>query len=361
MLNYSSDLNVALHIENRTPTVSVLMPCLNESKYLRGCLESLLLNDYKGQFEITVIDGGSTDGTREIIRKFCVSDRRVKVLENPRRTAPTALNLAIPEASGEVIVRVDAHALYPTNYISRCVSALLESGAANVGGVWRIAPGIPTKLGWTIAKVQANRFGVGNAAYRLANLTERRWVDTVPFLCCRKTLFEEIGYFNAELTRTQDIEFNRRIRNAGGGILLCPEIEITYFARAELGSMARHAWKTGLWIILPFLYSDVVPISWRHLMPLLFLSSLILTGLAGIFTSTALALFGVIVVAYASCALLASIEIAAHEKDFAYVLLAPFVFVTFHISYGLGSLWGVWRLVAEMCRNRRLVPRGARA
>jgi glycosyltransferase involved in cell wall biosynthesis len=359
MLHYNSDPNVALDVENGTPSVSVLMPCLNESKYLRGCLESLLLNDYRGQFEITVIDGGSTDGTLEIIHKFCASDRRVKMLANPRRTAPTALNLAIPQASGEVIVRVDAHALYPTNYISRCVTALLESGAANVGGVWRIVPGLPTKLGWTVAKVQANRFGVGNAAYRLGNLTERRWVDTVPFLCCRKTLFGEIGYFNPELTRTQDIEFNRRIRNAGGGILLCPEIEITYFARAELGSMARHAWKTGLWIILPFLYSDVVPISWRHLMPLIFLTSLIVTGLASIFTSTALVLFGVIIAAYASCALLASIQIAVREKDFAYVLWAPLVFATFHISYGLGSLWGVWRLAAEMYRTRKLVPRGA--
>ena len=359
MLTYNPDPNAILDIEIGTPAVSVLMPCLNESKYLRGCLESLLNNDYLGQFEITVIDGGSTDGTLEIIREFCASDRRVKMLANPRRTAPTALNLAIPQASGEVIVRVDAHALYPTNYISRCVKALLESGAANVGGVWRIVPGLPTKLGWTVAKVQANRFGVGNAAYRLATLTERRWVDTVPFLCCRKALFDEVGYFNEGLTRSQDIEFNRRIRNAGGGILLCPEIEMTYFQRSELKSMAHHAWKTGLWIILPFLYSDVVPISLRHLMPLVFLTSLILTGVLGIFIYPALVLFAIIIVAYASCALLASIEMAVHEKDINYLLFAPFVFATFHISYGLGSLWGVCRFAQEMFRTRRLIPRGA--
>jgi len=239
------------------------------------------------------------------------------------------------------------------------VKALLESGAANVGGVWRIVPGLPTKLGWTVAKVQANRFGVGNADYRLATLTERRWVDTVPFLCCRRTLFDEVGYFNEGLTRSQDIEFNRRIRNAGGGILLCPEIEMTYFQRSELKSMAHHAWKTGLWIILPFLYSDVVPISLRHLMPLVFLTSLILTGLLGIFIYPALVLFAIIIVAYASCALLASIEMAVHEKDINYLLFAPFVFATFHISYGLGSLWGVCRFAQEMFRTRRLIPRGA--
>jgi glycosyltransferase involved in cell wall biosynthesis len=359
MSHRGTDAQKTMSAEQPKPSVSVLMPCLNEEKYLAGCIKSLLSNDYTGSIEFIIIDGGSTDGTQKIIQGFCKNDARVKMLLNPRRTAPTALNLAVPHASGEIIVRVDAHAVYPENYISRCVAALVESGAANVGGVWLIVPGVPTKFGWTIAKVLANRFGVGNAQYRLARLKGRKWVDTVPFLCCWKTLFDKVGYFNEKLTRTQDIEFNRRIRKIGGGILLCPEIEITYFARARFAAMAHHAWKTGLWIVLPFLYSDVVPISWRHLAPLAFLTSLMIAGTAAFFSPLALFVLGLILLAYISCALLASVEIAMQEKDFTYFALAPFVFATFHISYGIGSLCGVFQLLLSLLKNRKLTLRGA--
>lgn len=345
--------------DRQAPGVSVLMPCLNESKYLRACVESLLQNDYPGEIDFIIIDGGSTDGTKGIIKDLCASDGRVRMIENPRRTAPTALNLAIPLASGEIIIRVDAHARYPANYISSCVTALLDSGAANVGGIWRVVPGVPSRFGWTVAKVLGSRFGVGNAAYRLATLKERRWVDTVPFLCCRKSLFDEVGYFNENLTRNQDIEFNRRIRNAGGGVLLCPEIEITYFARAELRNMAHHAWKTGLWIILPFLYTDVVAISWRHLTPLAFVSSLLLCVVAAFFSPWALAALGIILLLYICCALMASIQISVNERDITYLALAPFVFATFHFSYGVGSLCGVWQLASSSFKNRKLALRGA--
>lgn len=330
------------------PTVSILMPCLNEKRYIRGCLDSLLVNDYAGEFDVAVIDGGSTDGTREIICEFCARDSRVSLVDNPKRTAPAALNIGIHRASGEIIIRVDAHALYPPGYISRCVAALLESGAANVGGIWRIVPGNPSRLGWAIAKGLAHGFGIGNAAYRLATATEPQWVDTVPFFCCKKSLFDKVGYFNECLTRTQDIEFNRRIRNAGGGILLCPDIEITYFARSDLGSMSRNAWRTGLWVVLPFLYSDVVPISWRHLTPLAFVVGLSAAGLASAFFHWSLFVLAGIAGAYVVCALVAAADIAVRERAGFYLAAMPCVFATLHISYGIGSLCGVWRVLRHI-------------
>jgi glycosyltransferase involved in cell wall biosynthesis len=327
------------------PTVSVLMPCLNERRYLRDCLTSLLANDYAGEFDITVIDGGSTDGTRDILAEFSHRFPNVRMLSNPKRTAPAAMNLGIRQSTGEIVVRVDAHAWYPKNYISRCVSELLQSGAANVGGVWRILPGTPSHFGWAVAKIQSHRFGVGNAAYRLARATGPKWVDTVPFLCCRRTLFDTVGYFNEKLTRTQDIEFNRRIRNAGGGILLCPDIEITYFARSDLRNVAHHAWKTGLWVILPFLHSDVMPISWRHIAPLAFVIMILATGIAGIFYPGAFLILAFVLAAYLLCAVTAGVQIAIRERDSAYALYAPPAFAAFHISYGVGSLCGVWRVL----------------
>ena len=335
------------------PAVSVLMPCLNERRHLRECLDSLLANDYEGEFDITVIDGGSTDGTRDIIAEFSDRFPEVRMLDNPKRTAPTAMNLGIRQATGEIIVRVDAHARYPTNYISRCVSELLQSGAANVGGVWRIVPGAPSRFGWAVAKIQSHRFGVGNAAYRLAEATGPKWVDTVPFLCCRRSLFDAVGYFNEKLTRTQDIEFNRRIRNAGGRILLCPDIEITYFSRSDLRDVAHHAWKTGLWVVLPFLHSDVVPISWRHLAPLALVTSILIAGISALFYPGALLFLASIVAAYLVCAILAGIQIAVRERDSAYAFYAPPAFAAFHISYGVGSLWGIWRVFLSLSRISR--------
>jgi hypothetical protein len=262
------------------------------------------------------------------------------------------LNLAIPQTSGEIIIRVDAHALYPTDYITRCVAALLKSGAWNVGGIWKIIPGSPSRLGWGVAKGLAHWFGVGNAAYRLATAANPRWVDTVPFLCCKRSLFEKVGYFNERLTRTQDIEFNKRIRNAGGTILLCPDIEITYFARSEMGSMSRHAWKTGLWVILPFLYCDVVPISWRHLTPLAFVVSLLVAAVASLISPGFLPVFGMLAAAYVICALFAAVDVARRERDANYVFTMLIVFATFHFSYGIGSLYGLWRVVLALTTRK---------
>ena len=150
------------------PRVSVVIPCRNEAGYIEPCLDSILASDYPpDRLEILVIDGGSNDGSREILARYCQTHRSVALLDNPQGTTPAALNVGIRAASGEVIIRMDAHVLYPVDYISRLVRGLHESGADNVGGVLHTIPAADTAIARAIAVGMSHRFGVGNSHFRI--------------------------------------------------------------------------------------------------------------------------------------------------------------------------------------------------
>jgi glycosyltransferase involved in cell wall biosynthesis len=165
------------------PRVSVVLPCRNEAAYLGPCLDSILESRYPaGRLEILVVDGASDDGTREIAREYAERHPGVRVLDNPARIVPAALNIGIRAATGEVIARMDAHAVYPRDYLPRLVEALLESGADNVGGVLVTLPADQTPGARANAVALAHPLGVGNSYFRVGTAA-RRWVDTVPYGC----------------------------------------------------------------------------------------------------------------------------------------------------------------------------------
>ncbi|HEX5038145.1 MAG TPA: glycosyltransferase family 2 protein [bacterium] len=321
--------------------LSIVIPCLNEKDFIARCLDSIVANDYpKERMEVLVVDGMSTDGTRAIVEEYHRRHPFIRLLDNPQKVTPAALNVGILAAKGDVVMRMDAHASYAPNYISLCLRALEEHPAENVGGLWTIVPREDTLTARAVVAGLSHRFGIGNAEYRLKGSGEPRWVDTVPYFCVRKETFNRLGLFNENLHRGQDMEFNLRMQKAGGRTLLVPAIESTYYARSDLGSFTRHNWRNGEWAILPFVWSNVVPVSLRHLVPLAFVTGLFGSLLLSFFWHSAVWLFATIAGSYAFAVTLASLDVASHKKDIRYFFLMPFIFADLHIAYGLGSLYG---------------------
>ncbi|HKV27011.1 MAG TPA: glycosyltransferase family 2 protein [Candidatus Acidoferrales bacterium] len=329
---------------NSFPRVSVIVPCRNEARFIASCLDSIVANHCpKNRLEILVVDGMSDDGTWDIIDSFARQHPEVKCLRNPRLITPAALNLGISRASGEIIFRIDAHARVARDYLRLCVEGLRKHDVDNMGGAMETLPANNGLAAKAIAATMSHRFGVGNSDFRVGT-GEPVATDTVFGGCYRRDLFERIGMFNESLPRSQDMEFNQRLRKAGGRILLDPKIRCCYFASPDLKSFARHNFHDGLWAILPFAYSDVLPVRLRHLTPGVFAGSIILSLALGIWLEPLRWLLAAIMISYFLSSFISSIQIAWSKRDLRFVFVAPLVFAVRHFAYGFGSLSAAMKL-----------------
>lgn len=280
-------------------SVSIIIPCRNEEKFIGRCLESIVGQDYpRENLEVLVVDGMSEDGTRDIIEQFKTmkqsqrSERlprsfqslamTLKLLDNPKKITPCAFNIGVKESRGDIVMIISAHAAYEKDCISKCIKYLKEYDADNVGGVMITLPRDDTFIGRAIAMVLSHRFGVGNSVFRVGS-KKPRWVDTVFGGCYKKEVFEKIGLFNENLINSQDIEFNLRLKKAGGKILLHPDIVSYYYTRSDFKSFCKNNFRNGLWAILPFKFTKIIPVSLRHLVPLIFVLGLFGTGILSFF------------------------------------------------------------------------------
>jgi glycosyltransferase involved in cell wall biosynthesis len=319
-------------------SVSIIVPCRNEAKFIAKFLDSLLANDYpKTNLEVLVVDGMSDDGTRDIIKSYSERYGFINLLDNAKKITPTALNLGIQCSKGEVIMRMDVHSEYPTNYISGLLSALVETGADNVGGLWVTRPGKNTLFAEAIAIAVAHPFGVGNSHYKIG-VSEPRWVDTVPFGCYRREVFDRIGLFDEELVRNQDDEFNSRLIKNGGKILLVPHIISYYYARDSLRKVWQMHYQYGYFKPLVIRKIGGV-LTIRQLVPGAFVAAL--GGLTVLvpWSGWALLLDKILISTYLLANLSASWIIAAQTQA-RYGLALPLVFSTMHFGYGFGFLKG---------------------
>lgn len=325
--------------------VTLIIPCRNEAGFIGPCLQSVIENNYqRDQIEILVIDGLSDDGTRSIVEEYRRLDNRIHLLDNPQKITPCALNIGIGRGVGDLIIRMDAHATYAKDYISKCAKALVEHGADSVGGIMKALPQKDSLTGRAIVKCLGHRFGVGNSYFRIHE-RQARWVDTVFGGCYRREVFERVGLFNEHLIRGQDMEFNLRLKKAGGKILLLPDVASTYYARSGMFSFLRHNWDNGVWAILPFLYSEVMPVSWRHLVPLAFVTTLLVFGMLGLSMPLFALLLLSVLSLYVAASLAVSAQIAFKERDLRDLFMMPVVFAALHFAYGIGSLWGLVRVL----------------
>jgi glycosyltransferase involved in cell wall biosynthesis len=321
------------------PRVSIIIPCRNEAGYIAHCLDSILASDYpQDRLEILVADGRSTDGTREILARFCARHATVRLLDNPQGTTPGGLNVAIQASSGAIVIRMDAHVVYPADYIGRLVRGLEESGADNVGGVLETVPADDTAMARAIALGMSHRFGVGNSHFRVGT-SQRREVDTVPFGCFRREIFNRIGLFDEELIRNQDDEFNFRVITRGGRVVLLPDVSCRYFARRSLRQLGRMYYQYGYF--KPLVARKIGRImTVRQLVPALLVVSLAVSALGALWVPGAAAVLALVLAAYGSLVALTAVDAARTHGVRCGAALAA-VIPTLHFSYGIGFLLGI--------------------
>jgi len=328
---------------NNSPFVSIIIPCRNEEIFIGKCIESIVSNDYpKGKLEVLLIDGLSDDKTRPIINKYTQQYQFIHLLDNPKKIVPPALNIGVANAKGEIIIRMDAHTTYAEDYVTKCVESLQKYDAGNVGGIWVTTPGSDTVMAKSIALTLSHPFGVGNSYFRIG-LQEPTYVDTVPFGCYKKEVIERVGLFNENLIRNQDIEFNLRLKKMGYKILLVPEIVSYYHARTTLNSLAKNNFANGYWVIYSSKFAKL-PFSLRHLVPLFFVCFLFVTLITSFLFAPSFYVFSLVFAVYLMVGMFCSFKLSIKNGlgCFSRIILT---FFTLHVSYGLGSLFGIFKLL----------------
>ncbi|MEJ5316227.1 MAG: glycosyltransferase family 2 protein [Tenuifilum sp.] len=322
--------------------VSIIVPVRNERAFISKAINSILEQDYnKDLLEIFLIDGLSTDGTTEIINSYTQKYGFIKLLTNHNKTVPYALNLGIKEAKGDIIIRLDVHAEYPKNYISTLVHYLTKLNADNVGASVITLPANSSLKAKSIAIALSSRFGVGNATFRLDNNKSVEYieVDTVPFGCYRREIFERIGLFDEQLTRNQDNEFNERLRKTGGKIYLIPSLKIKYYARENYSKLFKMFYQYGYFGPLVDIKLGR-PTRLRRYIPTIFVLALFFLPFGGLIFMPLLYLWIFVIVIYTISSLLfATFKCFTRNslKLIPYVMWAYFVS---HVSYGLGYIKG---------------------
>lgn len=336
-------LDSCLRTKKRTANfekVSVIIPAYNEQDTIAGCIESLTDGDYPaGKLEFVIADGGSSDQTVTRIEEFSRSKPhlQIRVVNNPRKTQGHGLNLAIQNVSRDstIIVRADAHSLYPPNYIADCVQRSLSTNADNVGGV--MVPLGKGRVQRAVSFCMSHPLGVGNAQFHLGN--HCGFVDTVYLGCFRKSVFEKVGLFDPAMTPNEDAEFNLRIRKAGGTVCLDSTIRVGYFPRDTLTKLAGQYFRYGQGRCRTSKKHKALTSVRQVVPPLWTILTLVLLPL-----SLRSAVFLLPLLAYVLALVLVSIHGACTKRDGA-ILLAPICLAVMHYAWGLGFL-------SELLRRR---------
>lgn len=329
-----------LEMNHKKPLVTVIIPARNEEKYIRKCLDSIVEQTFpKDSLEVFVMDGNSTDSTREIVNSYEAKYNYIKLIDNPEKNTISALNRGIKKASGNIIIRVDGHACLLSDYVEQCVKALERSGADNVGGAMR--PIGTTYLQRAIAYATSSIFGIGWGKFHYSDKEE--YVDTVYLGAFRRVVFEKVGLFDPEMQYSEDNELNSRILMHGGKILLSPKIKSFYFPRESIKDLWRQYFKYG------FFKTKVIQkhkdlSSFRHLIPTFFVTGLFTSGLLALFNILFSHLFYALLGSYIFVSLLFSLKIAMAE-GIQYLPILPIIFGTLHFSYGIGYLKGLWNFI----------------
>jgi succinoglycan biosynthesis protein ExoA len=333
------------------PFVSIIIPVRNEERYIERCLHSIAAQDYpRSKFEIIVVDGESNDLTREIVNRFAAEyDVDLRLITNMRRKTAAGVNGGLRHARGDVIVRVDGHASLATDFLRRSVAALAESDADCVGGV--IESEGEGLFGGAIALAMSSSFGVGGATFRVGGAGD---VDTVAFGAYRRDVFDRIGAFAEDIDKGEDDEFNYRLRDHGGRILLVSGIRSRYTVRSGFGALARQYFAYGR-AKPEVLRRHPAQIQPRQLAPAAFV--LALTGALVLLICGKSRALKTLLAVYTGAATIASLALA-RRRGWRFLLPLPIAFACLHVGYGLGFLAGSLGLAGRIfARTARSVAR----
>jgi succinoglycan biosynthesis protein ExoA len=319
------------------PLVSIVLPCRNEAGHIETCIQSILAQELpEGGMEVIAADGMSTDGTRDFLDKMALVHPQLRVLSNPGRIVSTGLNAAISAARGQIIVRMDAHTNYASDYVKQCLAVMEETGADNVGGPMRTRA--QTYREKTISAVFHSPWVVGGA--RSHQPDYEGYVDTVIYGCWKKSVFDRIGYFDEELVRNQDDEHNLRLTRSGGKIYQSPRIRSWYQVRGSLRALFRQHMQYGYWKVL-VIRKHQTPASLRHLVPGAFVATVGSLLVLGLFWRPGWWILAGLSLLYSMAALLISLLTAARNQ-WRLLPALPAAVWCFHFGYGYGFLRGVF-------------------
>ncbi|QRM27240.1 glycosyltransferase family 2 protein [Microvirga sp. VF16] len=323
---------------NHPVYVSIVMPIRNEAKFIERSLRTILSQDYPHNLlEVLIADGMSTDDTRQIIARIVASwpSIEVRIIDNPDLIVSTGLNLALKQARGDVIIRVDGHTFIEPDHVRQCVSALQKSGADHVGG--RMVTVSEGRFGEAVSLATSSGFGVGHG--RFSSSEREEWTDTVSMGAWPRQIFERIGLFDEEQIRNQDDEINYRLLEMGGKILISPNIKSSYYNRSTPRSLWRQYYQYGYWKIR-VMQKHPSQMRLRQFIPPLFMASLILALFLAPFSTYGR--WGVLLIAgsYIGANFVASV-LTVRRADWHLIPRVALAFVILHFSYGLGFLVGL--------------------
>ncbi len=325
-------------VNSGAPAVSLVVAMYNEAGHIRTCLDSLVSQDYPGdKIEILVVDGNSTDSSREVVRSYQKNHPNVRLLDNPRRITPVAFNVGIAAASGDYIGIISAHSVLAGDYVRECVRHLGQTGADHVGGLMT-AVGVG-RVAQAIAESTNSPFAVGGSRFHYDKRDQ--YVESVYMGLYRREVFDRIGLFDEELVRNQDDEFNYRLHAAKGRHFQTASVKSVYYSRANYRSLWRQYYQYGLFKPLVF---RKVPGSmrWRHVIPSVFLLTILVCIIFALLDSRGLFLLGASVGPYVLAMSIGAGLTAYRLGAWAF----PFSFAAFpvmHLAYGAGMIQGLFR------------------
>lgn len=317
--------------------LSVVMPCRNESRHIEACVRSILGQERPPEgIEVIVVDGMSDDGTREILKTLAKEHPELRVVDNPRRVTPCAMNAGIREARGRYVAILGAHCRYAVDYLRTCVALLDEHPEVECVGGPIISAG-KSLFGQAVAAAMSHPVGIGNARHRHPNF--EGYAEGACYPVFRKEVFEKIGLYDEMLVRNQDDELNYRLTKQGGKVFLSPRAQSTYFVRETVSSLFRQYFEYGYWRVA-VIRKHRMPASFRHLVPLIFLIGLIVSFTLALIVPEGwrlLMLAGPCVYALILCGVGLHLSCRAGWKV---GFLFPVAAATMHIAYAIGCMWG---------------------
>jgi succinoglycan biosynthesis protein ExoA len=328
-----------------SPFISIVVPIRNEQDTIERLTRSLLDQDYPhDRYEILMADGGSTDRTRELLAAVD-GQTRVRVLDNPGRTAPAALNVAIGKARGDIVTRVDGHSFVAPDYLSRIVAVMQETGESVVGGPVLMFADTPFRK--ALVEALYSKVGVGAVPYR--TLRTRAHVESLQTGSFKRAVLDQVGPFDEALAVVEDLDMNTRIRKAGHRLLLDPSIRFWYLPRPSLRALWRQIFTVGL-VKVRILRKHPDIFKWKYVLPSACVAALAVALALAAFGATAglavLAAYALVVFGFA---------LSRVPRLGAGALRLVLILPTLHVGYGLGFLAGV----GETILGRTSQPEGA--
>lgn len=323
------------------PSIDVVIPCRNEAGFIRNCLTSVVECGYTfGRLAIFVVDGMSSDGTREIVNALAGQNPEIQLIDNPQLFTPHALNLGIRAGNAPVVVILGAHSRVVNGYFDLCAETFVKYPMAGcVGGQIVNIPVNPVSE--VVSLAMSSVFGVGNARFRTGGAEGP--TDTVAFGAYRREVFAKAGYFDEELVRNQDDEFNYRIQQFGFGIFFNPAIVAEYFVRASFRGLFRQYFQYGYWkVYVNRKHRRITTL--RQVVPLFFVLFLMMGLPANIAGGWLRTIWLTGMAAYFLGSVVSAIHLTGNPGK---VIRTMFAFLLMHLAYGCGYLEGIYRFVLK--------------